>query len=290
MEVEQVFDLESPPENKAKNAPKTFEFKGKTYKSGSELAVAFGIDDRTLMRRLNDGWSIEEALEIVERDFKNKPQELLVEGKLFASRNEAARHYGLNIATVATRVVRRGWSIEQALELVPPPEGFHTDFGAVYQILNRRNNKRYVGITLHNPPAKRLEQHVRSSKVAKERREGSIAEAIHVFGEKNFDFTVLDTAKTQRVLQELEKRYIAKLNTLKPNGYNLSEGGSIGRVPGRSVEIKSLGLKFKTVAEAARYFGIQASALLFRLDKGYSPEQSVGLEPLSWTSPRWDSR
>jgi hypothetical protein len=123
--------------------------------------------------------------------------------------------------------------------------------------------------------------------VAKERREGSIAEAIHVFGEKNFDFTVLDKAKTQRDLQELEKRYIVKLNTLKPNGYNLSEGGTIGKVPGRSVEIKSLGLKFKTVAEAARYFGIQASALLFRLDKGYSPEQSVGLEPLSWTSPRW---
>ena len=147
------------------------------------------------------------------------------------------------------------------------------------------NSKKYVGITLRNPPQKRFEEHIQSSSIAEKRLKGSLAEAINTHGEKHFSFKILKTAKTQADLQSLEKQFIKDYNTQNPEGYNLSKGGTIGRVPGRAVEIPSLGLKFKSVADAARHFNIDSSALLYRLDKGYTPEQSVGLEPLNWHSP-----
>ena len=160
--MEQVFELEPAPENLSKSAPQKIEFRGTIYHSISALADAFEIEERNLARRLNQGWSLEEALELVDRDYTTKPQEITVEGTVFESRNDAARHYGLNIGTVATRVKKQGWSIEQALELEPPPEGFHTEFGVVYLITNISNSMKYVGITLRNPPQKRFEDHIKS--------------------------------------------------------------------------------------------------------------------------------
>ena len=283
--LEQVFGIDLPPPNTAKNAPKTYSFRGKKYGNAKTLANEFGISADKFTRRLSQGWSLEEALELVEKNYLNKPQEVIVDGRKFATRNDAARFYQLNIGTVAARINKQGWTIEQALELAPPPAGFHTDFGAVYLIENNLNSKKYVGITLRNPPQKRFEEHIQSSAVAEKRLKGSLAEAIHFHGETHFSFKILKTAKTQADLQSLEKQFIEEYNTQKPDGYNLSKGGTIGRVPGRAVEIPSLGLKFKSVADAARHFNIDSSSLLYRLDKGYTPEQSVGLEPLNWQSP-----
>ena len=283
--IEQAFELEPAPKNLSKNAPKKIKFKGKKYPSASALAEEFGVLEGNLNRRLLDGWNMEEALELVDREWKNKPQKVTVAGLVFQTRNDAARHFGLNVGTVAGRINKMGWSIEQALELEPPPEGFHTEFGAVYLITNKVNSMRYVGITLQNPPRKRFEHHISSSDDEKELRPGSLAEAIAEFGPEQFLFEVIETAKTQSDLQELEKHHIVRLNSRSPNGYNLSKGGTIGRVPGRQVEIPSIGMKFKSVADAARYFDMDPGALLHRLDRGYSPEQCVGIKPLNWTHP-----
>ena len=115
-------------------------------------------------------------------------------------------------------------TIEQALELALPPAGFHTDFGAVYLIENNVNSKKYVGITLRNPPQKRFEEHIQSSSMAEKRLKGSLAEAINTHGEKHFSFKILKTAKTQADLQSLEKQFIKDYNTQNPEGYNLSKG------------------------------------------------------------------
>ena len=285
--LEQVFGIDPPPENTAKNAPKFYSFEGRKYNSATELASEFGVSANKFTRRLSEGWTLEEALELVEKKYSGKPQEVSVEGRKFATRNDAARFYGINVGTVSSRMNKMGWVIEQALELVPPPEGFHTDFGAVYLVENNLNSKKYVGITLRNPPQKRFEEHKQSSTMVEKRLKGGLAEAIYVHGEANFSFKILKTAKTQADLQSLEKQFIKDYNTQKPDGYNLSKGGTIGRIPGRQVEITSLGLKFKSLADAARHFNIDPSALLYRLDKGYTPEQSVGLEPLNWSSSRW---
>lgn len=46
---------------------------------------------------------------------------LIVEGRSFATRTEAARHYGLTPKLVTERITKRGWTLEQALELEPSP-------------------------------------------------------------------------------------------------------------------------------------------------------------------------
>jgi hypothetical protein len=46
-----------------------------------------------------------------------------VEGIEFASRSAAARHYGINPKLVNERVTKRGWTLEQSLELEPSPSG-----------------------------------------------------------------------------------------------------------------------------------------------------------------------
>lgn len=279
---EQVFGIDTPPPNNAKNAPRTYSFKGKKYSSATKLATEFGISASKFTRRISEGWSIKEALGLEEKKYSSKPKEFFVAGRTFTTRNEAARHYGLNIGTVATRMTKMGWSIEQALELVSPPDGFHTDFGVVYLITNTINQKKYVGLTLRNPPHKRFEEHIQKASIEKERRKGGLAEALYLQGKNNFSFQILQTAKTQNDLQILEKRLIEEHNSLSPGGYNLSKGGTIGRVPGRKVVIDSVGLEFKSVADAARHFGINPSVLLHRLNKGYTAEQSVGMEPLNW--------
>lgn len=48
-------------------------------------------------------------------------ENLLVNGVLFASRSEAARHFGINPKLVTERMTKRGLTLEQALELEPSP-------------------------------------------------------------------------------------------------------------------------------------------------------------------------
>lgn len=51
---------------------------------------------------------------------------LTVEGLTFATRTEVARHYGLNPKLVNERMTKRGWTLEQALELEPSPSRSYT--------------------------------------------------------------------------------------------------------------------------------------------------------------------
>ncbi|MDE1333931.1 hypothetical protein [Vibrio aestuarianus] len=48
-------------------------------------------------------------------------ENLQVNGVSFASRTEAARHFGINPKLVTERMTKRGWTLEQALELEPSP-------------------------------------------------------------------------------------------------------------------------------------------------------------------------
>ncbi|EGR0636826.1 hypothetical protein E5T98_18300 [Vibrio vulnificus] len=48
-------------------------------------------------------------------------ENLLVNGVSFVSRSEAARHFGINPKLVTERMTKRGWTLEQALELEPRP-------------------------------------------------------------------------------------------------------------------------------------------------------------------------
>ena len=86
----------------------------------------------------------------------------------------------------------------------------------IYKITNLKNGKIYVGQTRQNL-SKRLYQHQRSKNIG-------IDAAIQKYGWENFSAEVIEECP-EEMLNEREKFWIAELNSMFPNGYNLTSGG-----------------------------------------------------------------
>jgi hypothetical protein len=46
---------------------------------------------------------------------------------------------------------------------------------------------------------------------------------IEIYGLENFGFEILDSASSQEELDEQQKKYIKKYNSLEPHGYNIKD-------------------------------------------------------------------
>lgn len=92
---------------------------GRRFASWGEAATHFGIDQRVFAMRLSRlKWSPEQAAELVPRPRYGRFR-LVLEGRQFSTLKEAATHYGKNYALVHDRIRGKGWTVEEALELVP---------------------------------------------------------------------------------------------------------------------------------------------------------------------------
>ena len=97
----------------------------------------------------------------------------------------------------------------------------------IYRILNKINNKNYIGLTTKTIEL-RFKQHIKLiNNNVKNKNRRLIHKAIYKYGIDNFDFIKIieDDSLTLEELKELEKRYISEYNTLYPFGYNLTKGG-----------------------------------------------------------------
>ena len=92
--------------------------------------------------------------------------------------------------------------------------------GYVYKITNTVNNKSYIGISVHEPDKVRIKAHLsgHGNRV--------IANAVKKYGKDAFTYEVLEANVFDEFLPDLEVFYISHLNTVAPNGYNLTYGGS----------------------------------------------------------------
>lgn len=87
----------------------------------------------------------------------------------------------------------------------------------IYIITNDINNKVYIGQS--NDPKYRFNQHCRPN------NDNSLIDlAIQKYGKEHFTMSILEGPI--RNYNEREKYYILKYNSLRPNGYNILEGGS----------------------------------------------------------------
>lgn len=95
----------------------------------------------------------------------------------------------------------------------------------VYCYTNLINNKKYVGQT--NNLKKRVKQHKDDSftNYNEARYNQLIHQAIRKYGLNNFKIDILEDNIPTELIDEKEKYYINKYNTIAPNGYNLTEGG-----------------------------------------------------------------
>lgn len=89
-------------------------------------------------------------------------------------------------------------------------------YGVVYLITNLINGKQYVGQTIKKV-SYRFNEHARANTL--------IGKAIRKYGRENFKIKVLEKCYSYDELNAAEMKWIKKLNTKDPNGYNKTDGG-----------------------------------------------------------------
>lgn len=94
----------------------------------------------------------------------------------------------------------------------------------IYILTNKKNGKQYVGQTIETRPLDRITEHFYSSS------KQIIGSAIRKYGKENFNIKVISyQGASQQALDAIEQWKIAQLDTLVPNGYNLTAGGRGGK-------------------------------------------------------------
>lgn len=268
------------------------------FPSIKDAAQHFGLEAGTLQRRLDHGWTPDQAVGISEHKRKSRIYKTFIcAGKHYPSSWALARAFGKKKQLVAKRLLL-GWTPEQAVELVEAPPRFRnqlngatnkhwkrieivddkeypaTDLGEykVYVIQNKVDGKEYVGITI-NPLWQRFNGHKRSAKMGVKTK---LYNAMRHYGAENFEIKLIrHNARSFADLQRQEAKEITKRDAIK-NGYNVSPGGAIGTPAAVTVGK----LKFPSRGAAAEYFGIGVSVFNLRISRlQWTPEQAAEIEP-----------
>jgi group I intron endonuclease len=127
--------------------------------------------------------------------------------------------------------------------------------GIVYKITNIINGMIYVGQTTKTLK-QRWTEHVYDSLGKRRRKHNSYLHlAIEKYGKENFRAEVLNSCFDKNSLDAVECFYIKNLNTVRPNGYNISLGGT-GVMHGRTMSSEA---KAKISASSKGHAGAKFS-------------------------------
>jgi group I intron endonuclease len=96
----------------------------------------------------------------------------------------------------------------------------------IYLSTNKINNKKYVGYTTL-ALEKRIKTHIYKSR-SKSQYFYLFKNALRKYGPESFSWEILEYCNSIEECCKKEKYYIKTLNTISPNGYNLTEGGNGG--------------------------------------------------------------
>ena len=266
---------------------------GKSFASITAAAKEFGVKPNIANKRLSDGWSIEEAMGLVQRGSRRKgnPKACTILGIEFESKAERNRYFGLSEKTpdlVEKRLARK-WTELEAVGLEKRvsskkkwkkskiivgkayPHGEMGEF-KLYCIRNKINGKKYIGITITDLKT-RLRGHFAQA-FSEEKSNNKFHNAIRKYGVDNFEISLI--RKDARDFYELGKQEIEEIEKRKTiiSGYNTSQGGDIGTAT--AIEIN--GVKFVSISSAADFYGIRPDNFAQRLRNGWSPEEAASSE------------
>jgi len=296
---EQAVGLQEKP--KRIGSAKKVVYKDITYPNLKHLADAFGKNAEMLRRKLRDGQTLDEALtKRVEKRIRVDANPIEFNGNLYPSIQTLVNKYQVK-SSVFKKRIKRGWTMEQALEIEDAPPRFRNFEGhardtkwknerttatgvepvpdaagyKLYLIRNNKSPKQYVGITIGSLES-RLKQHFSA---ARRGRKGALQNAINFYGEENFTIELIsNSARSFDELQDLEINEIAKRDSIK-NGYNTAFGGSLGT----SKQITVDGRTFPSFAQAAEHYGIDVAVFSLRITRlKWTPEEAVGLVERDW--------
>ena len=118
--------------------------------------------------------------------------------------------------------------------------------GFIYKITSP-SNKPYVGQTRRKVPEKRWKQHCQES-LSGNSKCTALSNAIRKYGSQNMEFAVVEECPDD-MLNEREHYWIEKLNSLRPNGYNLRSGGGVNEFSEESRAKMSAAKRQKSIGE-----------------------------------------
>jgi len=107
----------------------------------------------------------------------------------------------------------------------------------IYMATSKTNGKSYIGQSVRSLQTRKSE-HFRSAEKSYGKHKMLIHQAITELGSGDFEWQILETCNSLDELNIREKFYIKLLNTLAPNGYNQTTGGSIDGSMAVEVRVK----------------------------------------------------
>lgn len=120
----------------------------------------------------------------------------------------------------------------------------------VYCITNNVNGKLYVGVTTKGHK-NRFASHVCHSRKSSGNCR-ALYNAMRKYSQAAFSVELIDTASSFEEMNQLERKHIAQLGSMHPNGYNLTDGGDAGSFAEETRLRASKRLKGKPLSEKNR--------------------------------------
>lgn len=271
-----------PPRPPAHNAKRIVVQNGdqrRVFYGYTAVGAYYGKSPDTIRHRIEAGQSPEAAVDLAPPENKRAVTVQTKDGlQHFRSLKAACKYFGKVYETVYDRYHRAEWTLEQALDLEPHPKHTKRSFGIVYLLLHAPSGKKYVGQTV-TTFARRWAGHCTDAARKARTNDSLVAALIRRDGPDSFKSEILGTANNQHELDALEKHFIAKHNTLVPDGLNKSRGGGgCSAASGRKVVVA--GQAFPSESAAARHHNVNPDTFRLRLKAGKTPEQAAEIENL----------
>lgn len=266
--LEQSLNLEPPPPQKIK---RPYKWNNKDY-SFSELVAAHPhkLSSGVIKRRLNRRLPMNEVMGPAKPVGSSK--QVTIEEVTYESIASAARAYGHTPELIRNRLSEKKMDLKTAL-MLPKYEDKFSDaradvYGYIYTITVHRTGLKYVGLAIDLEERKR--QH--SNDLAQATPvSGELYGDMILYEQTEFEMEVVDNARTKRQLGELEKKWIAKLNTFE-NGYNKTQGGEMGR---DGIPVSYNGQLFPSIRFGCKTLNITVDPVRDRMKKGMSFQEAV---------------
>lgn len=241
--------------------------KNKSIGSFKEKCLSEGVNYHRALKRRQAGLSDVKIFSSEYVRSNREINEIVVYGEKFPNLEEACRILKPPASTqTLSRWIKNGMTAEEAFDRIPNP-GYAE--GIIYLITNTVNNKNYVGLTVQTLE-RRWKYHLEQAKANYIKNTESLHSAIRTFGRESFKIEQIDSGTTKRDLEKKEITWIKKMNSIVPNGYNISTGGVSGGSNTRAISVNDK--KFKSVKDASKYIsetkGISISAATKRISVG----------------------
>lgn len=161
--------------------------------------------------------------------------------------------------------------------------------GWIYRITNTKNNKIYIGKTITSI-SDRWSKHLYEAFNPKCKGYNFLLhKAIRKYGKESFIIESVEYLQEDRLLSSREQYWIECLNSLLPNGYNMTFGGegSIKIDRKQVYELWDQGLSAVQISKKIGCSDTTARNILRNYDK-YTPQENLNRSPTKGFPPRSD--